>query len=219
MAVYDLEEQEQIDELKVWWQTHGNLITWVVVAVSVGVITWQGWNWYQNKQSAEASLIFGALQQANQMHDNSRVKNLAGELTEKYSSTTYAHLAALVAARASIGADDTKTAKAQLQWASDHASDEIRALARIRLAGLLLDEKAFDEALKTLADEKLPAFAAQVSALKGDVYLAQGKRKEAKDAYTAALAASKSQKEVDADRPSAWSQLLQQKLDSLGDAT
>ena len=212
MAVYDLEEQEQIDELRAWWQTHGNLITWVVVTISVAVIAWQSWNWYQNKQSAEASLIFGALQQANQMHDNSRVKNLAGELTEKYSSTTYAHLAALIAAKASIGADDTKSAQAQLQWATEHADDEIRALARIRLAGLLLDKKAFDDALKTLADEKSPAFAAQVFALKGDVYLAQSKRKEAKEAYTAALNANK-----DADRASAWLQLLQQKLDSLGD--
>lgn len=218
MAVYDLEEQEQLDEIKAWWQTHGNLITGIAVAVSVAAVSWQGWNWYQNKQSAEASVIFAALQQANQLQDNGRIKNLAGELTEKYSGTAYAPLAAMVAARSSVNADDLKTAKGQLTWAVEHSSDEVRALARLRLAGLLLDEKAFDDALKVLADEKLPAFAGQVAGLKGDILLAQGKPQEAKAAYVAAMTASKSAagKTQEGTSSGAWQQLLEQKLDALG---
>ncbi|MEY4591227.1 MAG: hypothetical protein RIR18_122, partial [Pseudomonadota bacterium] len=211
MAVYDLEEQEQLDEIKAWWSQHGNLITGVTVAVAIAAVSWQGWTWYQNKQSTEASVIFAVLQQANQLQDNGRIKNLAGELTEKYSGTAYAPLAAMMAARSSVEADDLKTARSQLTWAVDHASDEIRALARLRLAGLLLDEKAYDEAIRVLSDEKLPAFAAQVAALKGDILLAQGKKLDAKAAYTAALAAVKQNGDNNG-----WQQLLQQKLDALG---
>lgn len=217
MAVYDLEEQEQIDELRAWWATHGNWVTGLVVAVSLAVVGWQGWNWYQNKQSAEASALFFALQQAEQTEDAARVKSLTGELTEKYSGTSQAALATLIAAKASLAADDTKTARAQLTWAVDHAQDEVRALARLRLAGLLLDEKAYDEALKVLDQEKLPVFAAPVLSLRGDVLLAQGQRKEARAAYDAALAAARKQDPaVGVDRP--WLQLLQQKRDALGDA-
>lgn len=220
MAVYDLEEQEQIDEMKAWWATHGNWVTAVVVAASLAVVGWQGWNWYQNKQSAESSAIFFALQQAEQAGDAARIKSLTGELTEKYSGTTQAALATLIAAKSSLAVEDSKTARAQLTWAAEHANDEIRALARVRLAGLLLDEKAYDDALKVLDQEKLPVFALQVLGLRGDVLLAQGKRKEARGAYEAALDAAHKKDmgsdEGGADRP--WLQLLQQKRDALGDA-
>ena len=54
MAHYDLEEQEQIDSLKTWWKMYGNLVSGVLVAASIGVIGWQGWNWYQRGQAAQA---------------------------------------------------------------------------------------------------------------------------------------------------------------------
>ena len=47
MAHSDLEEQEQIDTLKAWWKMYGNLVTSLVTAVCLGVVAWQGWNWYQ----------------------------------------------------------------------------------------------------------------------------------------------------------------------------
>ena len=71
-----------------------------------------------------------------------------------------------------------KTAQAQLAWAAENAKDEPRDLARLRLAAVLLDEKAYDEALKQLAAEP-PAFAARFDELKGDVLAAQGKKPEA----------------------------------------
>lgn len=221
MAVYDLEEQEQLDDIKAWWNQHGNLITSVVVAASLAAVGWQGWNWYQNKQSAEASMIFAALQQANQSKDVNRVKNLAGELTEKFAGTAYAPLAAMLAARSSVEADDAKTAKGQLTWVVEHASDEVRALARIRLAGLLLDEKAYEAALKVLADEKLPAFAGQIALMRGDIYFAQGKASDARAAYAEALKQGKTKADPKLDPLSegaspGWLSLVQQKLDAVG---
>lgn len=216
MAVYDLEEQEQIDNLKAWWQTHGNLITTVVAVIAVAVVGWQGWNVYQSKTSAEASVVFDALQQAVYEQDAARIRTLAGELTEKHKGTNYAPLGALMAASASVANGDLKTAQAQLSWVVEQTDDEIRAMARLRLAGVLLDQKAYDEALKVLDAEKSPIFAGRVLALKGDVLVAKGQLKEARVAYGAAIEALKKQEKEAINTP--WAQLLQQRLDALGEA-
>jgi predicted negative regulator of RcsB-dependent stress response len=186
----------------------------VILAGSLAVIGWQGWNWYQRSQSAQASAIYGVLEQAVVARDAQRVKAAAGELTEKFGGTSYAALGALIAARQSFEAGDLKTAKAQLSWAADKGKDEIKDLARLRLASVLLDEKAYDEALKQLESAHAAAFAARFLELKGDVLAAQGKKSEARSAYKAALDKS----EILASRgAAAGRQLLQQKLDSLGE--
>lgn len=213
MAHYDLEEQEQIDTLKTWWKMYGNLVTGVVVAGSLAVIGWQGWNWYQRSQAAQASAIYGVLEQAVAARDAQKVKAAAGELAEKFGGTTYAALGALVAARQSFEAGDLKTARAQLTWAAENGEDEIRDLARLRLASVLLDEKAYDEALKQLETAHAAAFAARFLELKGDVLVAAGKKPEARAAYQAAL----DKGEVREGRGGAGRELLRQKLDSLGE--
>ena len=213
MAHYDLEEQEQIDTLKTWWKMYGNLVTGVVVAGSLAVIGWQGWNWYQRSQAAQASAIYGVLEQAVAARDAQKVKAAAGELAEKFGGTTYAALGALVAARQSFEAGDLKTARAQLTWAAENGEDEIRDLARLRLASVLLDEKAYGEALKQLEAAHAAAFAARFLELKGDVLAAAGKKPEARAAYQAAL----DKGEVREGRGGAGRELLRQKLDSLGE--
>ncbi len=214
MAHYDLEEQEQIDSIKTWWKMYGNLVSGVILAGSLAVIGWQGWNWYQRSQAAQASAIYGVLEQAVAVRDAQRVKAAAGELAEKFGGTSYAALGALVAARQSFEAGDLKTAKAQLSWAADKGKDEIKDLARLRLAAVLLDEKAYDEALKQLESAHAAAFAARFLELKGDVLAAQGKKPEARTAYKAAL----DKGEVHEGRGGAGRELLRQKLENLGEA-
>jgi len=214
MAHYDLEEQEQIDSIKTWWKMYGNLVSGVILAGSLAVIGWQGWNWYQRSQAAQASAIYGVLEQAVAVRDAQRVKAAAGELAEKFGGTSYAALGALVAARQSFEAGDLKTAKAQLSWAADKGKDEIKDLARLRLAAVLLDEKAYDEALKQLESAHAAAFAARFLELKGDVLAAQGKKPGARTAYKAAL----DKGEVHEGRGGAGRELLRQKLENLGEA-
>ncbi len=216
MAHLDLEEQEQIDSLKTWWKMYGNLVTGVVVAASIAVIAWQGWNWYQRNQAAQAAAIYGVLEQAAALHDGQKVKSAAGELAEKFGGTSYAWLGALVAAKQSFDSGDLKTARAQLTWAADNAKDEVKDLARLRLAAVLLDEKAYDEALKQLESPHAAAFDARFLELKGDVLTAQGKLSEARTAYKAAL--DKSETTTTARGGGAGRELLRQKLDSLGEA-
>lgn len=221
MATYDLEEQEQISELKTWWKMYGNLVTSVLLAASVGVVGWQGWNWYQRKQAAEASVIYAAVQKGAMERDAKRVREAAGELIDKYPGTAYAVMAALTSARMQVDAGDLKTARAQLQWVAEKSRDkELRDLGRLRLAHVLADDKALDEALKLLVDEPVPAFAARFGELRGDILMAQGKKAEAKTAYQGALAkqsAIETAAGIQGGPETRYRELLQLKLDALGD--
>jgi len=221
MATYDLEEQEQISELKTWWKMYGNLVTAILLAVSAGVVGWQGWNWYQRKQAAEASVIYAAVQKGAMEADAKRARDAAGALTEKYPGTTYAAMAALTSARMQFDAGDLKTARAQLQWVAEKARDkDLRDLGRLRLAHVLFDDKALDEALKLLAEEPVQAFAARFAELKGDILAVQGKKAEARAAYQVALAKQEAVEKAagsQVGRETQYRDLLQVKLDSLGD--
>ena len=220
MATYDLEEQEQIDELKTWWKMHGNLVTSVVVAGALAAIAWQGWNWWQRNQSAQASVLYGAVQMATVQQDSKRARELAGELIDKYSGTAYAGLAALLSAKAQADGGDAKSAQAQLAWAADNAKDDgVRDLARLRLAALLLDDKAYEEAMKRLAAEPAPSLSARFNELRGDVLAAQDKMAEARSAYELALNKvdeALKQGGGEAQARAAYREVVQTKLDGLG---
>src|SRR3712207_5698126 len=147
----DLEEQEQVDELKAWWKQHGNLITAIILGVALVFAGWQGWRWYHGSQAAQPSVLYDTVTNAAQANDAKALRDAAGSLVENYPRTLYASMGALVAARHAFDRNDLKTAKAQLQWVIDRSpSDDFRHLARLRLAAVLLDEKGYDEALKLL---------------------------------------------------------------------
>lgn len=216
MAAYDLEEQEQLSELKAWWQQYGTLVTTVAALVAVMVVAYQGWNWYQRKQAAEAAAVYAVLQKAAIERNAKNTAAAAGELMDKYGRTTYAALGALVSARVQFDASDLGTAKSQLAWAADNARDEeLRDLARLRLANVLMDEKAYDDALKRLEKEPLAAYAARYAELRGDIYAIQDRRAEARSAYQSAL--TKLGAEQGGGRGANLRELLQLKLDTLGD--
>jgi len=220
MATYDLEEQEQLDELKTWWKMYGNIVTGILVAVALAVAGWQGWNWWQRQQAAQASAVFSALQVATAQRDAKRARELAGELIDKYSVTSYAGMGALLAARAQVDAGDTKNARVQLTWAAENAMDPgLRDLARLRLAAVMLDEKAYDEAMKQLATEPGVAFAPRFAELRGDVFAAQGKPVEARNAYDLALTKFDALAKDDENRQrGGYKEIVQTKRDALGAA-
>jgi predicted negative regulator of RcsB-dependent stress response len=222
MAAYDLEEQEQLDELKTWWKMHGNLVTTLVTVAALVVVAWQAWNLWQRTQAAQASGLYAGVQEAMSRGDAKRSRELAGELIDKFSGTPYAAMAALLSAKAQTEGGDMRTAQVQLAWAVEHAkNDGIRDLARLRLAAILLDQKAYDDALKQLAVEPAAPLAARFGEMKGDILAAQGKSAEAASAYEAAIA------KVDtvikeggsaAAVSTNYREVLQAKRDSLGGA-
>ncbi len=209
MSAYDLEEQEQLDVLKDWWKRNGNTVLLGIATFVVAVGGMQGWRYYQNSQRQQAALVYETVQTGVQNKDVKRVRDAAGQLMEKYPATPYATRAALLAASANQEAGDAKSAKAQLQWVAEHAKEAAaRDIARLRTAGMLLDEKNYAEAMKQLESKHEPAFDSLFSDLKGDVLVAQGKAADARAAYQAALDKM--------DEKSAYRQLVQMKLDGLG---
>jgi predicted negative regulator of RcsB-dependent stress response len=206
----DLEEQEQLAELKAWWQQYGNLVLLAIIAAAIAVSGWGGWRWYQRNQAVQAGALYDTLARAVGAGDAKAVRDASGALTEAYPRTLYASMGALAVARFHFDRNELKSAKAQLQWVIERSpSEEHRELARLRLANVLLDEKAYDEALQLLEAKPLEAYAAQVAALRGDVLLAKNQRAEAIAAYRQALEKAGSQ-------GGAFRESLQLRLDALG---
>ncbi len=211
MAVYDLEEQEQLDEMKAWWQQNRKLVLLVIVVAAVTAGGIQGWRYYQNKQGLEAGELYTQLQGAVSGGNQKKVQDIAVVLAEKYPRTGYAAFAALAGAKAAFDSGDAAAARTHLQWVIDNGrADETRDIARLRLAAVLLDEKKHDEALKLLETQHVDTLSALYADLKGDVLVAQGKTQEARGAYQLALDKS--------DAKSSYRALIQIKLDALGAA-
>jgi|SRR5687767_2810389 len=208
---YDLQEQEQIEELKSWWKEYGNLVIAAVIGCALAIAGYQGWRHYRHTQGVAAATLYEQLDQAERAGDRSKVRDLATQITGSYGSTPYGAFAALSAARASFESGDLADAKTRLAWALENArEDAVKDVARLRLAGVLLDEKNYAEALKLVDTRPAEAMTGLYADLKGDILLAQGSRVEARNAYQLALDKS--------EGGSPYRATIQLKLDSLGEA-
>ncbi|KVW99456.1 YfgM family protein [Thiobacillus denitrificans] len=209
MATYDLDEQERLDELKAWWKRWGNLL---MIGLAVVIAVAAGWRYWQNHvvtQSLEAATVYEQLTQSLAANDAKAAREAGAMLIDQYKGTAYAPRAALLLARLNVGAKDLKSAQAQLEWAAANSKEPaVRDLARLRLAGVQLDQKQYDAALKTLSATHSDAFAFRFHDLKGDVLLAQNKSAEARAAYQAAFG------KMAEDNP--YRNIVELKLDALG---
>lgn len=183
----DLQEQEQLDALKAFWKTYGNLITWVLVAALGAYAAWMGWSRYQQDQGQKAGAMFDELERAAQAGDAERAGRVFEDLKSRYASTVVAEQGGLMAARVQFDKGQADAARASLTWVAEKGSqEELRDVARLRLAGLDLEAKKYPEALAHLAAVKSESFAALAADRRGDVLAAQGKTDDAKTAYQAA---------------------------------
>lgn len=180
----DLEEQEQLDELKHFWQRWGDLITWALIAVLAGYAAWMTWQYWSTKQAAQSSALYDTVERAAQSGDMPLFERSVADIKEKFASTTYAQQAALLAARVYHDKERTADAKTQLVWVAEKAADEgYQALARLRLAGLLIEEKAYDQARVQLTGQAPAAFAPLMADRLGDIDMLQGNTGEAVKHY------------------------------------
>ena len=209
MAVYDLEEQEKLDDLKAWWHQWGNLVSGVVLAVALGILAVQGWRWWQGNQAEQASVLFTAVDAAAKANDVEKAKEASAQLAAKFGGTGYAPRAALLVAKLMFDAGDTAGATAQLQGVLDRSNeDELKQVARIRLAEIQFDAKQYDDALRTLDAKRDEPFAGVYEDLRGDILAAAGRTSEARTAYQTALT------KLDAKSP--YYSFVQAKLDAIG---
>ncbi len=208
MATLDMQEQEQVDAFKSWWKTNGTRVMALLAAIVLTLAAMMGWQYYQAKQTAEASTLYTELEKQLASNDPKRINDAAAVIIEKYSSTAYAPRAALLSAQVSMFLADAPQAKSRLRWVIEHAKETgLQNVAKLRLATLLLDEKDYDGALKLLEGAQTNTFAGLYADLKGDILSVQNKTAEARIAYQQAL------DKVDAKN--AYRNLIQLKLDGL----
>lgn len=207
---YDLEEQEQLDVLKTWWRQYGNLVVTVIVAGALAAAAYQGWRYYRHQQALQAVTLYAQMESAERANEKKKAGDIAAQIIDKHAGTQYAAMAALASAKISFESGDLAMAKTRLQWVIERArEDEMRDLARLRLAGVLLDQKNYPEALKLVETKPAEAFGGLYADMKGDILAAQGKLAEARSAYRQALEKG--------DAKSSHHQLVQLKLDALGE--
>jgi predicted negative regulator of RcsB-dependent stress response len=207
----DLQEQEQLDALKAFWKQYGNLITWALVAGMLVYAGINGWQWWQREQSAKAGAMFDELDRAAQAGDAQKTARVFTDIKDRYPRTAYAQQAGLLAAKVQYEKGQTDESRAALAWVVENGvDDEYRALARLRLAGVLLDAKQYDEALKQIDPVVQGPFAALAADRRGDILQAQGKTAEAKAAYQQAWKAM--------DEKVEYRRLVDAKLTALGAA-
>ena len=209
MANLDLEEQEQLDQLKAFWNQYGNYITWGLIAV-LGLFA--GWNLYQRwqtSQSAQASALFDELDRVAQSKDPIKIERVFADLKEKFPATAYAPQGGLLVAKVHFEGGKLEESKAALNWVAEKSSDPgYQAIARLRLAGILIEGQSLDDALKQLTGSFPPEFSGLVADRKGDVLTLQGKIAEAKVEYEKAYKGL--------DEKSEYRRLLEVKLNALG---
>jgi len=209
MATYDLDEQEQLDSLKAWWKRWGSV---AMLTLAIAIAASAGWRYWQHRtltQSLEAASVYQNLTQSLAANDAKGARAAGTMLIDKYQDTAYAPRAALLLAKLNVMNKDLKSAQTQLEWAASNSKEPaVKDLARLRLAGVQLDQKQYDAALKTLSGVHSDAYAFRFLDLKGDVLLAQGKQADARAAYQSAF--SKMAED------NVYRSIVELKLDALG---
>ena len=204
----DLDDQEQLDEFKVWWNKYGKLTINLVLVAIVAYAAWQGYQYFTHKKAVEASELYQSLGQLDPSKTE-EIKGASSKLIADYAGTPYAGRAAVMQARSQFIAGDVDGAKIQLEWAKANAKETpIKAIASLQLARILLDSKDYAGADKALSGDFDPGYIGLKEDLQGDILLAQGKAEEAKKVYAAALA--------NLDSEGRLYLFTKQKLDSLG---
>jgi len=212
----DLEEQEQLDQLKAFWQKYRNLITGVLTAVLFAYAAYSGYQWWRTSQASAASQLYETMVSAINKGDKDQTLRAADDLQKQFAGTPYAAMSSLVAAKIAADAGDSAKAMAYLRWATKNASDQgYLALAKLRLTAQLIEqgaEKDFAEADTILNEKPVSGFEALWLERRGDWYLSQQKTAEARKSYETAWVQLNQAKEF----PEEARRLLKVKLDAVG---
>ena len=205
----DLEEQEQLAELKHFWKRYGNVISWILIAVFGAVAAWNGYQYWQRNQSSQAAVMYDEVERAAVAGDVPKLERVMADMKDRYAGTAYAEQAALLAARTYHDKGNLDAAKGALAWVAGKGTDAgYQSVARLRLSGMLFETRAYDEALQQLAAPMPKDFAPLAADRSGDILLAQGKKTEAKAQYQSAYKGL--------DERSDYRRIIEIKLNALG---
>lgn len=205
----DLEEQEQLDQLKHFWAQWGNAISSVLAALALAYLGYTGWNYWQRQQAAQATVLFDTVERAQRGADLALMERAVSDIKDKFGSTVYASQASLLLAQMLHDQQRVDDAQTQLQWVVDQGSDAgYQAVARLRLSAILMDKKQY-LAARQLLTAKLPtAYQALAQDRLGDLAMLEGQKSDAIGLYQSAWKAM--------DERAEYRRLLEIKLAALG---
>lgn len=180
----DLEEQEQLDQIKHFWKQYGNAITWALIVILGSFASWNFYQYWQRRQATQAAVLFDEVERALQKGDTSQIDRVFSEMKDRFGSTAYAQQSGLLIAKYQVSSGRLDAAQGTLAWVADKSTDEgYQAVAKLRLAGLQAESKKYDAALATLNGAYPASFAALVADRKGDVFMLQERKSDAITAY------------------------------------
>lgn len=202
-------EEQQVEAIKKWWSQNGKSVIAAVIIALAGFFGGRAWFDYKYQAAESASITYQNMQSALQRQDAGAVTKLGNELVTSYGNTPYAAMASFMMARIDLQQGKHEAAIVHLKWVIANSSEEgVHHLARIRLAGVQLDQGKSDDALATLDVKEQGHYVALYEYIRGDIYAAKANADAARDAYLKALLA------MPADNP--LRPLVQMKLDDLG---
>ena len=205
----DLEEQEQLDQIKHFWKQYGNVITWALIVVLGAFSGWNFYQYWQRTQAVQAAALFDEVDRAAQSTDVTRIDRVFTDMKDRFSSTTYAQQSGLLVAKQYVALGKPDSARAALTWVAEHSSDSgYQSVAKLRLAALLIDAKNFDAALGQLNGSVAPSFEALFADRRGDIYALQGNKTQAVAEYEKAYRLF--------DARTEYRRLVEVKLNALG---
>jgi predicted negative regulator of RcsB-dependent stress response len=205
----DLEEQEQLDQLKHFWKQYGDRISWFVIAVLGAVAAWNGYQYWQRTQAAQAAAMYDEVERVVRAGDVAKADRALSDMKDRFASTVYAQQAGLLVGKMAFDAGNRDVAKSSLTWVSEKTTDKgLASIARLRLASVLADDKAFDAALAVLSSGLADEFVALGADRMGDIFAMQGKTAEAQAQYLKAYKGL--------DEQSEYRRLVEVKLGALG---
>lgn len=185
-------EHEQWQAIKGWFKQNGLFLAIVIILSLAASFGWRYWQQHALEMRQEASQLYDQLLAANQQDPTgASLTRIADELQREYPRTPYASLAGLLEAKAAVSQNNLTKAVDKLQWVIQKAhNDDLKVIAQLRLARVLLAQKQPEQALRLLDQVKEKDYAAAVNQVRGDIYLSQGKTDQARESYQAARAAT-----------------------------
>jgi predicted negative regulator of RcsB-dependent stress response len=205
----DIEEQERIERIKTFLKTYRWWLSSTIFVIIFTVVGWGVWQDSKKQQAQEAAVLYDHITDAIQNAELEEAKQILIQMQNKYTDTAYTQQASLLAAKTFYEEEQPDEAQSALRWVVDSPEDYgYQPIARLRLANILIEENAYDEALVLLTTHFPGAYQVLLAMTKGDIYLGQDKLEEAKEAYIKAYKASQESQ--------IYSRILYIKLNTLG---
>jgi len=180
-------EEEQIAAIKGWWKENGKSIILGLVLGIGGIGGYRFWKSNVDEQATVASMKFGEVVGLSRI-DKNKFSSKLNEIEMQHSGSSYADLAAFVAAKKLVETKDYQAATKQLEWIiANSKEDSFMAIARIRLVKVFLPLNKAKTALALIKNSKANGFDAIYSELRGDVYAALKEFTKAKAEYQFAM--------------------------------